>query len=107
MKNEMTPGFKPFTVLSLCYITRITNVWGCMEILSKHCGAGSVKVNYYRCKRKILGLVKPKPHKVNKIQMRLSYVVFISTPFATGKNTNNLTQIELLQAKIVFGIHTQ
>ena len=36
-----------------------------------HCGAGSVKVNYYRSMRKIWGLVKP--HKVNKLQMRLSY----------------------------------
>ena len=47
------------------------NAWGCMEILPTHCGAGSVKVNYYRCMRKILGLVKP--HKVNKRHMRLSY----------------------------------
>ena len=56
---------------SLYYLTHITNVWGCMEILPIHCGAGSVKVNYYRCMRKIWGLVKP--HKVNKLQMRLSY----------------------------------
>ena len=55
---------------SLYYLTHITNVWGCMEILPTHCGAGSVKVNYYRCMRKIWGLVKP--HKVNKLQMRLS-----------------------------------
>ena len=37
----------------LFYLTHITNVWGCMEILPKHCAAGSVKVNYYRCMRKI------------------------------------------------------
>ena len=56
---------------SLYYLTHITNVWGCMEILPTHCGAGSVKVNCYRSKRKIRGLVKQ--HKVNKLQMRLSY----------------------------------
>ena len=33
---------------SLYYLTHITNVWGYMEILPIHCGAGSVKVNYYR-----------------------------------------------------------
>ena len=33
---------------SLHYLTHITNVWGCMEILPSHCGAGSVKINYYR-----------------------------------------------------------
>ena len=33
---------------SLYYLTHITNVWGCMEILPIHCGAGSVEVNYYR-----------------------------------------------------------
>ena len=38
---------------SLYYLTHITNVWGCMEILPIHCGAGSVKVNYYRCMRKL------------------------------------------------------
>ena len=59
-------------MLSLYYLTHITSVWGCMEILPTHCGAGSaVKVNYYRCMGKIRGLVKP--HKVNKLQMRLSY----------------------------------
>ena len=47
------------------------NAWGCTEILPTHCGAGSVKVNYHGCMRKILGLVKP--HKVNKRHMRLSY----------------------------------
>ena len=36
---------------------------GCMEILPTHCGAGSVKVNYYRSKRNILGLVKPHKSK--------------------------------------------
>ena len=56
---------------SLHYLANIKNAWGCMEILPTHCGAGSVKVNYYRCMRKILGLVKP--HKVNKRHMRLSY----------------------------------
>ena len=56
---------------SLYYLTHITNVWGCMEMLPTHYGAGSVKVDYYRCMRKIWGLVKP--HKVNKLQMRLSY----------------------------------
>ena len=56
---------------SLYFLTHITNVWGCMEILPTHCGAGSVKVNYYRSMRKIWGLVKPQ--KVNKLQMRLSY----------------------------------
>ena len=30
---------------TLYYLTRITNVWGCMEILPTHCGAVSVKVN--------------------------------------------------------------
>ena len=38
---------------SLYYLTHITNVCGCMEILPTHCGAGSVKVNYYRSMRKI------------------------------------------------------
>ena len=38
---------------SLYYLTHITNVWGCMEILPTHCGAGSVKVNYYRSMTKI------------------------------------------------------
>ena len=56
---------------SLYYLTHITNVWGCMEILPTHCGAGSVKVNYYRFMMKVWGLVKP--HNVNKLQMRLSY----------------------------------
>ena len=27
---------------SLYYFTHITNVWGCLEILPTHCGAGSV-----------------------------------------------------------------
>ena len=35
-----------------------------MEILPAHYGAGSVKVNYYRCTYSI---------KVNKLQMRLPY----------------------------------
>ena len=90
---------------SLYYLTHITNVWGCMEILPTHCGAGSVKVNYYRCMRKIWGLVKP--HKVNKLQMRLSYCRIYFNTVCNMKNTNNLTQIKLLQAKIVFRIHTQ
>ena len=38
---------------SLYYLTHITNVCGCMEILPTHRGAGSVKVNYYRSMRKI------------------------------------------------------
>ena len=38
---------------SLHYLTHITNVWGCMEILPLHCGARSVKVNYYGCMMKI------------------------------------------------------
>ena len=38
---------------SFHYLTHITNAWGCMEILPTHCGAGYVKVNYYRCTRKI------------------------------------------------------
>ena len=62
------------------------NAWGCMEILPTHCGAGSVKVNYYRCMRKILGLVKP--HKVNKRHMRLLYCRI----YFNMKKTNNLTQ---------------
>ena len=104
---------------SFHYLTHITNASGCMEILPTHCGAGSVKVNYYRCMRKIWGLVKP--HKVNKRHMRLSYCRFIST----WQNTNNLTQrhcdrvirfgvicfclkqIKLLQAKMVFRMHIQ
>ena len=73
--------------------------------LPTHCGAGSVKVNYYRCMRKIWGLVKP--HKVNKLQMRLSYCRIYFNTVCNMKNTNNLTQIKLLQAKIVFRIHTQ
>ena len=28
---------------SLYYLTHITNVWGCMEILPIHCGAGQDK----------------------------------------------------------------
>ena len=90
---------------SLYYLTHITNVWGCMEILPTHCGAGSVKVNYYRCMRKIWGLVKP--HKVNKLQMRLSYCRIYFNTVCNMKNTNNLTQIKLLQAKIGFRIHTR
>ena len=89
---------------SLYYLTHITNVWGCMEILPIHCGAGSVKVNYYRSMRKIWGLVKP--HKVNKLQMRLSYCRIYFNTVCNLKNTNNFTQIKLLQAKIGFRIHT-
>ena len=83
---------------SLYYLTHITNIWGCMEILPIHCGAGSVKVNYYRCMRKLWGLVKP--HKVNKLQMRLSYCRVYFNTVCNMKNTNNSTQIKLLQAKI-------
>ena len=83
---------------SLYYLTHITNVRGCMEILPIHCGAGSVKVNYYRCMRKLWGLVKP--HKVNKLQMRLSYCRIYFNTVCNMKNTNNSTQIKLLQAKI-------
>ena len=89
---------------SLHYLTHITNVCVCMEILPIHCGAGSVKVNYYRCMRKIWGLVKP--HKVNILQMRLSYCRTYFNTVCNIKNTNNLTQIKLLQAKIGFRIHT-
>ena len=89
---------------SLYYLTHITNVWGCMEILPMHCGAVSVKVNYYRCMRKIWGLVKP--HKVNKLQMRLSYCrIYLqheTWKHATWKNTNNLTQIKLFQQRYNF-----
>ena len=42
----------------LYYLTHITNVWGCMEILPTHCGAGSVEVNYYSCMRKNMRLGK-------------------------------------------------
>ena len=89
---------------SFHYLTHITNASGCMEILPTHCGAGSVKVNYYRCMRNIWGLVKP--HKVNKLQMRFSYCRIYFNTVCNMKNTNNLTQIKLLQAKIVFRIHT-
>ena len=30
------------------------NVWSCMEIFPIHSGAEYVKVNYYRCMRKII-----------------------------------------------------
>ena len=97
----------------------MTNAWGCMEILPTHCSAGSVKVNYHRCMRKIWGLVKP--HKVNIRQMRLLYYRI----YFNMKITNNLiqkhcdrvirfgvicfclTQIKLLREKIVFRIHIQ
>ena len=54
-KDPMHPNLYQFIIhaASLYYLTHITNVWGCMEILPKHCAAGSVKVNYYRCMRKI------------------------------------------------------
>ena len=54
-----TPIFLMHAASLHYFLTHITNVWGCMEILPTHCGAGSVKVNYYRCMRKIWGLVKP------------------------------------------------
>ena len=65
---------------SLYYLTHITNVWGCMEILPIHCGAGSVKVNYYRVVQ-----VYEENMRLGKTNSRLDYhtVVFISTPFAT------------------------
>ena len=89
---------------SLYYLTHIANVWGnCMGILPIHCGVGSVKVNYYRCMRKIWGLVKP--HRVNnELQMRLSYCRIYFNTVCNMKNTNNLTQIKFLQAKIGFRI---
>ena len=74
-----------------------------------------VKVNYYRCMRKILGLVKP--HKVNKRHMRLSYCRIYSNMkkhnlaqkhcdrvIRFGVICFCLTQIKLLQAKIDFRI---
>ena len=67
-------AFKPYIYYAcskLILFNTHNNCLGCMEIVPIHCGAGSVKVNYYRCMRKIWGLVKP--HKVNKLQMRLSY----------------------------------
>ena len=92
-------------VASLYYLAHITNVWGCMEILLIHCGAGSVKVNYYRCMRKLWGLVKP--HKVSNLQMRLSYCRIYFNTVCNMKNTNNLTKAKLLQTKIGFRIHTK
>ena len=56
--------------------------------------------------RKIWGLVL-KPHKVNILQMRLSYCRTYFNTVCNIKNTNNLTQIKLLQAKIGFRIHTK
>ena len=46
-------------------------------------------------------------HKVNKLQMRLSYCRIYFNTVCNMKNTNNLTQIKLLQAKIGFRIHTK
>ena len=86
---------------SLYYLIHITNVCSFMEILPIHCGAGSVKVNYYRSMRKIWGLVKPQ--KVNKLQMRLSYRRIYFNTVCNMKNTNNLTQINFYKQKSFSG----
>ena len=52
---------------SLYYLTHITNVWGCMEILPTHCGAGSVKVNYNIARVLALHRRKMSTHGVQKM----------------------------------------
>ena len=96
-----TPTFLMYAA-SLFYLTHIINVWGCTEILPTHCGTGSVKVNYYLCMWKIWGLVKP--HKVNKLQMRLPYYRIYSNTVCNMKKHNiSLHKYSFDKKKSYFG----